>query len=111
REFYKLLTKTFQNVSLEYEFALQKEAESIKLYFSRINKNEWLPADDCGLGLQDLLVIIYFAVSNKHNLVLLEEPENHLHPELQRRLLKFLKEDTNENKQYLISTHSSVFLD
>ena len=40
---------------------------------------------------------------------MVEEPENHIHPEMQRRLLHFLK--TISRKQFLLATHSNVFLD
>ena len=60
------------------------------------------------MGLQDLLIILYFALASDHEVVLIEEPENHLHPEIQRRLIGFLREKTK--KQFFLSTHSSIFL-
>jgi AAA15 family ATPase/GTPase len=80
----------------------------VKLKFALETQNEWVDASNCGLGLRDLLVILYFAISPEYKIVLMEEPENHIHPEMQRKLLKFLKEETN--KQYFIATHSNVFL-
>ena len=80
----------------------------IHLTFSNENES-WFRADNCGMGLQDLLIILYFAIDPKYQILLLEEPENHLHPEIQRKLLYFLKYETN--KQYFISTHSNIFLD
>jgi hypothetical protein len=40
--------------------------------------------------------------------ILIEEPESHIHPHMQKRLLSFLKEETD--KQYFLTTHSNVFL-
>ncbi len=68
-----------------------------------------LNADDCGLGLQDLLLIVYFALDPSIDVLCIEEPESHLHPDLQRRLLGFLRSRTD--KQYVLTTHSSVCLD
>jgi hypothetical protein len=41
--------------------------------------------------------------------VTIEEPEVHLHPELQRKFLRFIAEQTQNT--YYITTHSNVFLD
>lgn len=42
-------------------------------------------------------------------ILLIEEPEAHLHPQLQVKLLKYLQDETkNSNIQVIITTHSSV---
>src|SRR5262249_8347618 len=68
----------------------------------------WIDAADCGMGLQDLIVILFFCVHPEYGVILIEEPESHLHPDMQRRLLSFLRE--SEAKQFFLSTHSNVFL-
>ena len=42
---------------------------------------------------------------------LFEELENNLHPSLQRRLLKYLEELTNDGAIFFLTTHSNVTLD
>jgi hypothetical protein len=43
----------------------------------------------------------------KHKLLLVEEPEAHLHPQLQMRLLTYLEEvSTRDNIQVVVTTHS-----
>ena len=71
--------------------------------------DQWIPANDCGLGLSDVLVIISIINILDKNVVLLEEPENHLHAEYQKRLLNYLV--GKKAKQFFITTHSPVFLD
>ncbi|MFC2014928.1 ATP-dependent endonuclease [Chloroflexota bacterium] len=79
----------------------------MKLRFASKDK-PWLDAGDCGLGLQDSLIILYFSLRPDIEVVLIEEPESHLHPEFQKRLLMYLNRETE--KQFFISTHSNIFL-
>jgi len=72
---------------------------------------EYRTASECGLGLQDILILLFFTIFEDYNFLLIEEPENHLHPEFQRRLVDYYKNKTNERIQFIISTHSNVFLD
>ncbi len=69
----------------------------------------WLDAESCGLGLKDLLFIVTFIHCNEAKTILVEEPENHLHADFQKKLLVFMREYVD--KQFIISTHSNVFLD
>jgi energy-coupling factor transporter ATP-binding protein EcfA2 len=116
RKKFDAICSAFQEISAGYEFNVFFQAKSTnisppptnaELKFRRKGGN-WIQAIDCGLGLQELLIILYFALASEHELVLIEEPENHLHPEIQRRLIAFLREKTE--KQFFLSTHSSVFL-
>ena len=77
------------------------------LNFSRGN-NEWIAASNCGLGLQDLLVILWFAINPSPSVILIEEPESHIHPEMQRKLLEFIRSQIE--KQFFLTSHSNVFV-
>lgn len=104
---YQKILATFNDIT-GYAFNIITNKENkLKLLF-RIG-NDWLDADDCGLGLRDLLVIITLVLTTDYTFYLIEEPENHLHADFQKRLLYFLK--GLKNKQFLLSTHSNVFLD
>lgn len=72
--------------------------------------------DDVGLGYANLLYLatLLLELSNQpeevFSILLIEEPEAHLHPKLQETLVDFLKEHAAENKnlQILLTTHSPV---
>ncbi|WP_176544499.1 ATP-dependent nuclease [Priestia megaterium] len=108
-EQYELIKEQFKEISNGLDFSIQKDNQNnLNLYFTN-PAGGWVTADKCGLGLQDLLIILFFANSPSYNGILIDEIEAHLHPDMQRRLLSTLKEKTD--KQYFITTHSNIFLD
>jgi len=67
-----------------------------------------LPLEHYGTGIHQLIILAIAVLSHEKKLISIEEPELHLHPLLQKELLKFLLEKTENN--YLISTHSNTLL-
>jgi putative ATP-dependent endonuclease of OLD family len=68
-----------------------------------------------GLGYNNLLYIavILAAIQSDETVpltvLLIEEPEAHLHPQLQSRLLEYLESLTSEKTQVIVTTHSPQF--
>jgi predicted ATP-dependent endonuclease of OLD family len=108
RQFEDFLSLTFfnsQNVSLTPNI----EDDSIHV---SIGNEEW-PIYKIGDGIQSLIILLYplFFNQGKKLLIFIEEPENSLHPGLQRLFIETLMLDKFSSFQYFISTHSNHFLD
>lgn len=79
----------------------------------RINVQEgsrYLPLDSFGDGIQHFLMLAYYFATRRDHVFLVEEPETHVHPGLQRHLLAYIR-SLETNNQYFLTTHSSVLLD
>lgn len=87
---------------------LVEKEQKVILSFSKDEK-VWFPAMNAGEGYRDLLYMLTYAIVPDYDVLLIEEPENHISPDIQRKLLQYFKDHTE--KQYFIATHSSIFLD
>nr|WP_305810233.1 AAA family ATPase [Photobacterium kishitanii] len=71
--------------------------------------NKTLPLESLGTGIHEVVILAAAATLLENTVVCIEEPELHLHPILQRKLINYL--NTNTNNQYFITTHSAHLLD
>ena len=78
-----------------------------------------IPLSESGSGLKTILMVIVFTIlipNVEHKKIsqyifLFEELENNLHPSLQRRLLKYIENLTEDGAIFFLTTHSNVTLD
>ncbi|KRB80135.1 hypothetical protein ASE01_01135 [Nocardioides sp. Root190] len=94
---------------LEDPTAQLEVADATDLHVKLAQAGAMLHIDNLGDGIKQVLMIAAACIYYDDHLVLLEEPETHLHAGLQRKLMRFLA--TNTSSQYLIATHSAHVLD
>jgi len=68
-----------------------------------------IPIEEIGSGDQELLQMLINIQTSQASVVLIEEPELHMHPRLQKELAFSLKK--MGDRQFIITTHSDTFVD
>ena len=98
-----------------------KFSETLENYFKEVEINEELfllnvyadnkvrPVERIGDGFKRLFVILYYIFHPKYNIILIDEPEIHLHPSIIKKFLWILEKNRFGN-QIFFTTHHPTFV-
>lgn len=107
RKSFDAISEAFKGITGGWGFdVFINSGNMIQLKFSRAG-GQWIDAENCGLGFRDILIMLYFIIAYDADVILIEEPENHQHPDIQKKLAGFLRKQAQ--RQFFLSTHSGVF--
>lgn len=109
----KLLTKYLSKMG--YSWEVENVNSSTNLYSIQLYKSgEKFELDKASSGEKEILNFILgiFTMNLKDGLVIIDEPELHLHPRWQKLLIELLVDlSENTKNQLILCTHSPIFID
>ena len=92
--------------------ALKSSTKRLHELSVEIKKNEkWLPLSSCGQGIAQLLLISTAIAMSRDRILVMDEPAQNLHPSMQARIMKLIREDDGRGMQSVIVTHSPYFVE
>jgi predicted ATPase len=102
-----LKIEAFLSFCLEKDVKIEVAHDRSAVYI--IQDNIVRNLNSLGTGIEQLLIIGTASIGFENSMILLEEPELHLHPRAQRRMLAYF--DEHSRNRFVISTHSSAIID
>jgi hypothetical protein len=91
---------------------IESQAPFNNAFLSNIAEGLNLNIDNLGSGIEMIISLLYLetmaSLSKEDIVLIIDEPELHLHPSLQEKFIQYLKSISSE-KQIILSTHSPYF--
>jgi len=106
QELIDLMQRAFPNIekmSIEFDEA---SMQFISVTYLEKGKKKEFDISSAGSGFQQFIYIFGFILLEKPNIILLDEPDKHLHGQLQKALLYELERLIKNEKQVFLATHS-----
>jgi len=108
----KLVSKYLNKLGYDWRIDLIDKIKNI-YEIKLIKDNQVISIDKASSGEREIINFLFgiFAFNIKNGLIIIDEPELHLHPKWQKILLELFIELSNlTGNQFIISTHSPVFI-
>ena len=106
--------KEFRNMDIADTFEISSSGGEKSFGFIVKTKiaDEGINFADVGCGTSQILpIIVQSLIPHEESLIMIEQPEAHLHPKVQADLADFFVKVASENKKFLLETHSDYFIE
>ena len=102
-----LVSQVHEGISIEVEFNNQEDYYiSAKIYTKELGENS-RPLETAATGVLQTIQIFAYLIFFEPKIMLIDEPDAHLHPDKQERLIETLERTASEyNTQIILTTHS-----
>ncbi len=95
----------------EAKFKIEDKGDIIYLYFNTKNDGNWYKPSNVGFGFSYILpIIVSGLIAKEGEILIIENPEAHLHPKAQSKLTEFLSKVASTGVQVFIESHSEHIL-
>lgn len=109
----KFLNRYMEQLGYEWGFLTDRDSVSYGFALRRKGEADWMTPEMFSSGEREIVhfLLAMFALNVKDGVVLVDEPELHLHPRWQRIFLGLFRDIAPvRNNQFVISTHSPTFV-
>ena len=121
RSLEEIVAQKLKQMGLIDDFRVNQISEKRQEYEVNVKtkgSNEWVDLPDVGFGLSQVLPVLVQCIYAPHNsIIIMEQPEIHLHPSAQSiladvmiEIIKSKEDGKDRNIQLVIETHSEHFL-
>lgn len=105
KEFWPTIRRTFPHLG-DHLVHLHQAFDTSPIDLRRVEEAFFLLGD----GFRQVLLISLYLLNPRYHVLVLDEPETHIHPSLIKRLRELCQE-VSDTKQVFMSTHSPIFID